>query len=120
MYKVIYYQNTKGESPVEEFIGSFPVKTRAKILKWLELLEENGPDLPRPYSDSLRDKIRELRVSEGKLAIRLLYFFWKDKIIVVTNGLVKKANSVTEREIEKAITYMNDFIIREEKNHGQA
>ena len=112
MYKVIYYENKRGESPAEEFICSFPIKVRAKILKWLELLEENGPNLPRPYADILRDKIRELRISHGALEIRLLYFFWRDKIIVVTSGLLKKTRNVPESEIEKAITYMNDFIKR--------
>jgi len=90
MYRVVYYTDKRGDSPVEDFIRSLQLKARAKVLKWLELLEEYGPDLPRPYSDSLRDKIRELRISHSKLEVRVLYFFWKDKIIVLTNGYFKK------------------------------
>jgi len=86
MYQIIYYSNKRGDSQVEKFICSLQLKVRAKVLKWLELLEEQGSNLPRPYADTLRDKIRELRISHGRLEIRLLYFFWKNNIIVVTNG----------------------------------
>jgi phage-related protein len=113
MYQVIYYSNKRGDSPVEAFICSLQLKVRAKVLKWLELLEEQGSNLPRPYADMLRDKIRELRISHGKLEIRLLYFFWKDKIIVVTNGFFKKDKQTDNSEINKAINYMNDFMVRE-------
>lgn len=113
MYKVIYYTDKRGNSPVEDFIRSLQLKIRAKVLKWLELLEEYGPNLPRPYADSLRDKIREIRISHSNLEIRVLYFFWKGKIIVLTNGYFKKDRRTDGSEIERAISCMNDFITRE-------
>ena len=114
MYQVIYYTDKGNDSPVEEFIKSLNINVRAKVLKWIELLEEKGPDLPRPYADTLRDKIRELRISHGRLEIRLLYFFWKDRIIIMTNGFFKKTNKTPDSEIEKAISYMNDYLKRRE------
>lgn len=114
MYKVIYYTNKRGVCPVEEFINSLQINVRVKVLKWVELLEEKGPNLPRPYADTLRDKIRELRVSRGSLEIRLLYFFWKDKIIIVTHGFLKKEIQADRSEIDKAINFMNEFILRNE------
>ncbi|HAM38168.1 MAG: hypothetical protein A2474_02960 [Elusimicrobia bacterium RIFOXYC2_FULL_34_12] len=113
MYKIIYYADKRDESPVEDFVCSLQLKVRVKVLKWLNLLEEYGPNLPRPYADVLRDKIRELRISHGNLEIRIFYFFWKDKIIVLTNGYFKKQRKTDDSEIEKAIGYMNDFIMRE-------
>ena len=109
MYKVIYYTNKRGDCPVEDFIDSLPAKIRGKVFKWLELLEEKGPDLPRPYADTLRDKIRELRVPYGNLQIRLLYFFWKGRVIVVTHGFLKKGRQTAGPEIERAINSMHAF-----------
>ena len=114
MYEIIYFTNKRGDCPVEEFLNSLQVNARAKVVKWLELLEEKGPNLPRPYADILRGKIRELRVSYGNLEIRLLYFFWKDKIIIVTHGFLKKERQIDSSEIERAINYMNEFILRNE------
>ncbi|MFC1675235.1 type II toxin-antitoxin system RelE/ParE family toxin [Candidatus Omnitrophota bacterium] len=113
-YKVIFYESAAGRCPAEEFLESLPIKTRAKVAKWLEKLEEFGPDLPRPYADTLRDKIRELRVVFASQHYRFLYFFYQ-KYIVVTHGFVKKASEVPESEIEKARNIMLDFKERSER-----
>ena len=115
MYKVIYYTTTRGDIPVKEFICSLQVNVRAKVMKWIELLEEKGPNLPRPHADVLRDKIRELRVSHGRLEIRILYFICKDKIIVLTNGFFKKKNKTDNSEIERALNRMNEYILKNER-----
>ena len=112
MYSVIFYKSQRGDSPVDNFLDSLQAKVRAKTIKWLQKLQELGPDLPRPFSDILRNKIRELRVSHGNLEIRLLYFFWHNKIIVVTHGFFKKTQEVPEQEIERAIRMMNGFVLR--------
>ena len=112
MYSVIFYKSQRGDSPVDDFLDSLQVKARAKTHKWIQKLQEQGSDLPRPFSDILRNKIRELRIPCGNLDIRLLYFFWHNKIIVVTHGFLKKTNEVPEQEIERAIRLMNDFILR--------
>lgn len=107
-YEILFYIKANGECPIDGFLDSVPVKARAKIEKWLQLLEECGPDLPRPYADTVRDKIRELRVIFGSNQYRLLYFFFADKIIL-THGFIKKSQKVPEEEIERAIRLMKDF-----------
>lgn len=109
MYKYYLYQNQRGDIPVKDFIISLPENVQGKVLKWVSLLQEYGPALKRPHADKLKDKIYELRLSFGRLEIRILYFFWND-IIILTNGFLKKTSEVPEKEIEKAINYMNDFI----------
>ncbi len=110
-YEVYYYEDPKHRCPAEDFLDSLPVKIRAKAGKWIQLLEEEGPNLPRPYADVLRDKIRELRLKFGSGQYRFLYFF-HGKIIVLTHGFIKKTDRVPEEEIERAIRLMNDFLIR--------
>ena len=104
MYYVEFYQTTGGEYPVSDFLAGLPVKVRAKTTKWLQLLQEEGPELKRPYADLLRDGIRELRLSFGHLEIRLLYFI-EDKAIVLTNGFLKKSPQTPAAEIERAAKY---------------
>jgi len=112
MYEIRYYKNTRGDSPVAEFIDKLGLKSKVKVFRYLENLEAYGPLLPRPYADYLRDKIYELRVTHGRLSIRILYFFVKGKIIVLTSGFLKKKDKVDKREIETAVNRMNDYLKR--------
>ena len=111
MYKYYFYQTQRGDIHVKDFIVNLPEVVQGKIVKWISLLQEYGPTLKRPHADKLRDKIYELRLSFGKLEIRILYFFWGSSVIL-TNGFLKKTRSIPGSEIEKAINYMNDFIKR--------
>ena len=74
-------------------------------------LEKDGPDLPRPYADVLRGKIRELRVGYGSLKIRFLYFF-EGKSIVLVSGFLKKTSAVPVEEIDRAERRMTDWLNR--------
>ncbi len=110
-YEVLFYETRNGWCPVDDFLDTLTLKVKAKLEKWLEQLEIHGPNLPRPYADLLRDKIRELRLKFGSDQYRFLYFFLNKKIII-THGFIKKTNEVPEVEIERSIKYRNDFLIR--------
>lgn len=103
-----------GGCPAQEFLGGLSPKARGKVARWLELLEEEGPNLPRPYADTVRGKVRELRVSFGGLHHRFLYFF-HGKRIVVTHGFVKKTAAIPEGEIARAERCLVDFTQRLER-----
>ena len=113
-YEVIFYETAGGECPAENFLSELAPKTRGKAAKWLELLEQEGPNLPRPYADVIRGKIRELRVGFGGLHYRFLYFF-HGKQIVVTHGFMKKTAAIPEEEISRSQRYMTDFYQRLER-----
>lgn len=113
-YEVLFYERAGGECPTKELLDEMPLKVAGKVSKWLELLEQEGPNLPRPYADLVRGKIRELRVSFGGMHYRFLYFF-HGKRIVVTHGFVKKTSAIPEEEIERAERIMNDFYHRLER-----
>ena len=90
-------------------------------MRGITLLENNGPELRRPHSAKLDDKIFELRVQEGSNIFRVLYFFFVGKRIVMTHGFVKKTQKTPSSEIERAKSYMNDFFRQEaeKKNKEQ-
>ncbi len=73
------------------------------MIKLLKLLKELGPDLRRPYADTLREGIRELRVVFGGDSFRLLYFFFMGDRIVVTHAFTKKTARVPDVEIERSL-----------------
>ncbi len=110
-YEVIFYQDLRGNCPVKDFLRQYPEKVQAKFYRWIQLLESEGPNLPRPYADVLRGKIRELRVNLGSHQNRFPYFF-HGKLVVLTHGFLKKTPQVPEKEIERAIKFMNDFLRR--------
>ena len=97
-----------------EFLDELQTKIRAKVVKWIQKLENEGPNLPRPFADTIRGKIRELRVNFGSNEYRFLYFFF-GKRIIITHGFLKKTDRVPGGEIERAERIMQDFL---ERNKG--
>lgn len=96
---------------MNEFMNEMEKKPRAKLEKWFTKLELEGPNLPRPYADIIRGKIRELRLVFASCQYRFLYFFM-GRAIVITHGFVKKTYDIPEDELEYAERLMNDFIAR--------
>ena len=115
-FKLIAYEKENGEVPVEEFLDSVNPKMRAKIFGLLGILQEKGNMLREPYSKHLDDGIFELRGKVGSDISRVLYFFYYDGKIILTNGFVKKTQKTPKVEIERAKTYRDDYIERCDKN----
>ena len=51
---------------------------------------------------------------EGNNIVRILYFFDKDKIIIATNGFIKKQKKTPPGEIELAKRRRADYYARKE------
>ncbi len=111
-YHIIYYEDCEGACPIYEFIEKRKSRDKAKIFSWLSLLEENGPNLHRPYSDILENGIHELRIKLSGEQIRILYYFCFKDFIVLTHSFIKKTKQVPKREINKAVKYRIDFLTR--------
>ena len=111
-WKIIYYETKDGGCPVEDFINSKSINNKAKIFSLLTILEEKGPNLPRPYADFLKEGIHELRVKLSGDQTRILYFFCYKDFIILTHGFNKKTERVPENEIKKAVKHREDFLLR--------
>ena len=94
------------------FLLDTDIKMRAKISSLMEILEEYGNLLREPYSKYLRDGIFELRCQSGNNISRILYFFYCDNKIIMTNGFIKKTNKTPKKEIELAKLRKADYIER--------
>ncbi len=114
-FDVNFYKEENGYCPVEQFLDSLDNKMKAKILKMIMLLQQNGNELREPYSKSLGDGIFELRVKQATDITRILYFFVIGNKIILTNGFVKKTQKTPQGEIDLAKKYRDDFLRRKEK-----
>ena len=112
MFEVILYEKTDGKSPVEDFLSSVDIKMRAKIVGLLKILEEKGNLLREPYSKHLEDGIFELRCQVGNNISRVLYFFYYEGKIILTNGFVKKTQKTPKEEIRLAKSRRADYLER--------
>ena len=113
-YEVIFYDKPDGTEPVKEFLLELEPKMRAKVLRTIELLQNNGNDLREPYSKYLGDHIFELRAKVGSDISRVLYFFVIGKRIVLTNGFIKKTQKTPVSELDKAKQRREEYLNRME------
>ncbi|MBR3504073.1 MAG: type II toxin-antitoxin system RelE/ParE family toxin [Clostridia bacterium] len=117
--EVLFYDLPNGEEPVKVFLDSLDHKMRAKMLREIELLENNGPELREPDSKNIGDGIFELRAKIGSDISRVLYFFFIGRRAILTNGFVKKTQKTPEGEIDKARRYRAEYLSREAKQHDK-
>jgi phage-related protein len=97
---------------VKEFIDSLHHRTQQKFFAAVHLLQRYGKALPEPHADSLGDGIYELRFIglEGK--VRILYFFYDQDKIILTNGFVKKSPKPPRQEVEAARQRRKEYLQR--------
>ena len=113
-YQVDFYETIDGKQPAKDFLLSLDYAMRAKMISTISILQDNGPELRKPYSEHLNDGIFELRARVGTNISRVLYFFYVGKNIILTNGFVKKTQKTPQEEIEKAKRYRADYLERKE------
>jgi len=112
LLEIVLYTTERGDSPIDEFLDGLDKKSRAKVAAYLSLLEEEGPNLKRPYADVIRGKIRELRIHYRSNQYRVLYFFHVRNQIVLVHAFSKKTQQLREKDIELSERRMEDWMRR--------
>lgn len=108
-WTIDYYEDHRGNKPVEEYIDKLPVKKQANIFRVFELVEEFGIQLGDPYIKHIEGKIWEMRPGSE----RILYFVFTGKKFVLLNGFTKKNRKTPKKEIKIAQKRKKNY---EEKN----
>lgn len=111
-YNTVFYKTTDGVEPGKDFLLELDYKMRAKMIRMLQMLQKNGPDIREPYSKELDDGIFELRAKVGTNISRLLYFFDEGKIVILMNGFIKKSQKTPQNVIIAAQKYRLDYFER--------
>ncbi len=101
-WQVDFFVDERGHAPVAEHLTSLPVQHRAKLLALIKMLEQEGANLPFPYSSQVRGKLRELRTQQGKDKLRILYFGDARRVFVLLHGIVKRSAKLPEEDIRTA------------------
>lgn len=107
-WKVKFFQTSRGDYPVKDFIQEQNEAIYAKILLSIELLQDNGPFLKPPYIKKLQHKLYELRIS-GKIAIRIFYTLHNNEYYLL-RAFKKKSQKTPLKELKLAIDRMNEII----------
>lgn len=113
-FEVEFYEKLNGEQPAKEFLLGLDKKMRAKMVDTITILQDNGYELREHYSKHLSEGIFELRAKLDSDITRVLYFFYVDRHIILTNGFIKKTQKTPPAEIEKAKKYRADYLKRRE------
>jgi phage-related protein len=111
--EIQFYRNASGDCPVEEFLDGLGPKQAQKVAWVLKLLTEL-PLVPKQFLKKLEgtDGLWEVRAEFGGDAFRLLGFWDKGNLIILTNGFAKKTQKTPNREIELADQRRRDYLNR--------
>ena len=116
MREIVFYRTESGACPIEEFLDSLIGKQAQKAVWVLRLIEELD-SVPVQYfkKSSGTDDIWEVRVQMGGDIIRLLGFLYSSRLVVLTNGFVKKTRKAPPKETALAEQRKRDYINRGKK-----
>ncbi len=79
MYEVFNYVSPRNEDFVDEFITFLKNKAiEGRLLARFDYLEQYGPLAKPPAFEHLGEKIYYIRLSFGRLEIRILFFRWEE------------------------------------------
>ena len=117
MYKIIFYEDKNGHSELyEELMRIAKGAGRNKDLRiqykqityCVELLKNQGTNLPTNIAKHIQDDIWELRPGNN----RVLYFYFENNTFVLLHMFRKQTQKTPILEIEKAKKERNDFVMR--------
>ena len=112
-FTIEFYETDTGRCPVREFLdelkSSNPDDFAAALagLAKLKNREYHRPPLSKPIGDDLF----ELR-HVGKLNTRILYFFMKNRRIILVHGIRKKTRALSARDRQVALERKSDWLTR--------
>ena len=67
MWRIHFYEDRRGKSPVLEFIDALSPRDRVKVNNIFRLLEEFGTDLDMPHARRIEGRLWELRPGDNRL-----------------------------------------------------
>ena len=113
MKEIKFFVTASGRCPVQEHLNELPDKTVKKIAWVLRVVRELDR-VPGNYFKKLvnTDDIWEVRVDVGRNTFRLLGFFDKLELVVLTNSFQKKTQQTPPSEIRLAEQRKADYLKR--------
>ena len=123
MYTIEFYEKANGESELWEFLERLRKKAGTsknariqykQISLYIQLLQENGTHLSTEITKHLDEDIWELRPGYN----RIFYFYRGQNGFVLLHHFRKKSQKTPRREIERAKTERDDYLLRKEQGEA--
>ena len=119
MYTIEFYETSHGFSDVRTLLDSLLLKAKTnkdariqykQLTRYIQLLQDNGTDLPVEITKHLDDGIWELRPGNN----RVFFFFYDNGGYVLLHHYRKKSQKTPARELAQAKAERADYISRKE------
>ena len=93
----------RGDCPLLEFLtqddpSSHVARTKRQMLRRLEAVAQKGILQTTEISHQISEGIWQIEKGD----LRILYFYDRDRVIVLSHGFVKKTRTTPESEVERA------------------
>ncbi len=120
MFNIEFYETADGFSDVRNFLDSLRAKADSvkdariqfgQAARHIQLLQDNGTNLPIEIAKNIEDEIWELRPGSN----RIFFFFYCNDTYVLLHHYRKKSQKSPRREILRAKAEMKDYILRKGK-----
>lgn len=113
MKQIRFYTTAAGRCPVQEHLDELSDKAARKVA-WVLRVVRDLERVPTNYLKKLvnTDDIWEVRVDVGRNTFRILGFFDRQELIVLTNSFQKKTQETPSAEIRLAEERKADYLRR--------
>ena len=115
-FKIVFYKDSLGKSPIEEFFLKLVGNNRSLLAKTREGIEKlrNRAYHREPLSKYIEQGLWELRVRSNNDILRILYTFTKGQIIILLHVFIKKQQKTSKSELEIARKRLKELIARKD------
>ena len=108
-WKILYFREAGGRSPIEGFINRLTQDEEVETAVGIDMLQTHGISLGRPWVAPLGKGLWELRI-RSRRQLRILYFLHTERTFVLLHGFVKKTREVPQSEIRIALRRMKQYL----------
>ena len=112
VWEIEYFETANGRRPVQEFVDSLDARSKAKIARTLDLLEQFGVKLGMPYAKHVEGDMWELRIRVGSNQYRIIYFLFTGGAFILLHGFMKKSGQIPQRDLRAARDRRAEFLKR--------
>jgi phage-related protein len=109
-WEIEYFETGKGRCPVQEFIDTLDTRSKAKIARTLDLLEEFGIKLGMPYAKHVEGDLWELRTRAGSNQYRIIYLLYTGEVFILLHGFTKKSGPIPQQDLRAARDRRAEFL----------
>jgi phage-related protein len=101
-FRIEYVELPNGRIPARDFTDSLDDKAAARLDAFIDRLRISGNRMHNKFVKKLTNNIYELRVKQFDRIFRVLFFYRRGMIIVITSGFQKKTEQTPLGEIARA------------------